>query len=147
MLSRKSRGRGALLAYRGQLQTENRNGLVVSTLTTRAYGSPHLMENTPHIRQSNTNRHNAMDERTTRHAGYQVSQEKRKRIEEVFGGMESIGFLRKLQDRGLKRVGWMLTFASAVYNLVRIRNLIRSALVFKYSSRDRPRKTWCVQLV
>ena len=47
----------------------------------------------------------------------------------------------------LKRVGWMLTFASAVYNLVRIRNLIRSALVFKYSSRDRPRKTWCVQLV
>jgi transposase len=39
MLSRKSRGSGAVLAYRGHLLTENRNGLVVSTLTTRAYGS------------------------------------------------------------------------------------------------------------
>jgi len=39
LLSRKSRGSGAVLAYRGHLLTENRNGLVVSTLTTRAYGS------------------------------------------------------------------------------------------------------------
>jgi hypothetical protein len=39
MLARKSRGTGAVLAYRGHLLTENRNGLVVSTLTTRAYGS------------------------------------------------------------------------------------------------------------
>jgi hypothetical protein len=39
MLSRKSRGSGAVLAYRGHLLTEYRNGLVVSTLTTRAYGS------------------------------------------------------------------------------------------------------------
>jgi hypothetical protein len=43
MLSRKSRGSGAVLAYRGHLMTENRNGLVVSTLTTRAYGSAELM--------------------------------------------------------------------------------------------------------
>ena len=39
MLARKSRGTGAVLAYRGHLLTENRNGLVVSTLTTQAYGS------------------------------------------------------------------------------------------------------------
>jgi transposase len=39
MLARKSRGTGAVLAYRGHLLTENRNGLVVSTLTTRGYGS------------------------------------------------------------------------------------------------------------
>src|SRR5213080_4552571 len=39
MLARKSRGAGAVLAYRGHLLSENRNGLVVSTLTTRAYGS------------------------------------------------------------------------------------------------------------
>jgi hypothetical protein len=39
MLTRKSRGTGAVLAYRGHLLTENRNGLVISTMTTRAYGT------------------------------------------------------------------------------------------------------------
>jgi IS5 family transposase len=67
------------------------------------------------------------DERTTRHAGYQVSQKKRKRIEEVFGWMKSIGLLRKLRHRGLERVGWILTFAATAYNLVRMGNLVRSA--------------------
>ena len=57
---------------------------------------------------------------------YQVSQRKRKRIEEVFRWMRSIGLLRKLRHRGLERVGWMFTFAAAAYNLVRIRNLLRS---------------------
>jgi hypothetical protein len=120
MLARKSRGTGAVLAYRGHLLTENRNGLVVSTLTTRAYGSAERdaallmpealpgtnrvtlgadkgydahdfvaelrhMEITPHIAQNDTNRRSVADERTTRHAGYQLSQKKRKRIEEVFG--------------------------------------------------------------
>ncbi len=154
MLSRKSRGSGAVLAYRGHLLTENRNGLVVSTLTTRAYGSAERdaagthrvtlgadkgydahdfiaelrhMEITPHIAQNDTNRRRAVDERTTRHAGYQLSQKKCKRIEEVFGWMKSIGLLRKLRHRGLERVGWMFTFAAAAYNLVRMRNLIRSA--------------------
>jgi hypothetical protein len=42
--------------------------------------------------------------------------------------MKSIGLLRKLRHRGRERVGWMFTFAAAAYNLVRIRNLIRSAL-------------------
>ena len=59
-------------------------------------------------------------------AGYQVSQKKRKRIEEVFGWMKSIGLLRKVRHRGLKRVGWMFTFTAAAYNLVRIRNLVCS---------------------
>jgi Transposase DDE domain len=86
------------------------------------------MEITPHVAQNDTNRRSAVDERTTRHAGYLVSQKKRKRIEEVFGWMKSIGLLRKLRHRGLERVGWMFTFAAADYNLVRIRNLIRSAL-------------------
>jgi len=162
MLARKSRATGAMLAYRGHLLTENRSGLVVSTRTTRAYGSAERdaallmaesltgthrvtlgadkgydahefiaelrhMEITPHIAQNDTNRHSAVDRRTTRHAGYQVSQKKRKRIEEVFGWMKSIGLLRKLRHRGLERVGWMFTFTAAVYNLVRIRNLMRGA--------------------
>jgi IS5 family transposase len=81
------------------------------------------MEITPHIAQNHTNRRSAVDERTTRHAGGQVSQKKRKRIEEVFGWMKSIGLLRKLRHRGPECVGWMFTFAAAAYNLVRIRNL------------------------
>jgi len=84
-------------------------------------------EITPHIAQNDTNRRSAVDERTTRHTGYQVSQKKRKRIEEVFGWMKSIGLLRKLRHRGLERVGWMFTFTAAAYNLVRIRNLMRNS--------------------
>jgi IS5 family transposase len=160
MLARKSRGTGAVLAYRGHLLTENRNGLVVSTMTTRAYGSAERdaamlmaesvpgtqrvtlgadkgydarnftvelrhMEITPHIAQNDTNRRSAVDERTTRHAGYQRSQKKRKRIKEVFGWTKSIGLLRKVRHRGLERVGWMFTFTAAAYNLMRIRNLTR----------------------
>jgi hypothetical protein len=66
-------------------------------------------------------------ERTTRHAGYQLSQKKRKRIEEVFAWMKSTGLLRKLRHRGLERVGWMFAFTAGAYNLVHIRNLLRGA--------------------
>src|SRR5260370_1258504 len=59
----------------------------------------------------------------TRHAGYAISQQKRKRVEEIFGWMKTVGGMRKLRHRGLELVGWMFTFAAAAYNLVRIRNL------------------------
>jgi transposase len=78
---------------------------------------------TPHVAQNTTKRSSAIDARTTRHPGYEVSQRKRKRIEEVFGWMKTVGLLRKTRHRGERRVGWMLTFTAAVYNLVRIRNL------------------------
>jgi len=66
----------------------------------------------------------AIDARTTRHAGYGVSQKKRKRIEECFGWLKDIALLRKLKHRGLFKVGWIFTFAAAAYNLVRMRKLI-----------------------
>lgn len=66
----------------------------------------------------------AIDSRTTRHAGYQLSQRKRKRVEEVFGWMKTVGLLRKLRHRGWEKVGWMFTFAAAAYNLVRFRTLL-----------------------
>ncbi len=78
---------------------------------------------TPHVAQNTRNRRSAIDGRTTRHPGYAVSQKKRKRIEEVFGWMKTVGMLRKTRHRGLARVGWIFTFTAAVYNLVRIRNL------------------------
>ena len=78
---------------------------------------------TPHVAQNTTKRSSAIDGRTTRHPGYGVSQRKRKRIEEVFGWMKTVGLLQKTRHRGERRVGWMLTFTAAVYNLVRMRNL------------------------
>jgi len=83
---------------------------------------------TPHVAQNITKRRGSnIDERTTGHPGYAISQRVRKRIEEVFGWMKSIGLLRKLRHRGLERVGWMFTFTAAAYNMVRIRNLMRGA--------------------
>ena len=60
------------------------------------------------------------------HAGYHVSQRKRKLVEQVFGWMKTVGGLRKLRHRGVALVDWQLTFAAATYktyNLVRLRNL------------------------
>jgi hypothetical protein len=81
------------------------------------------MNATPHVAQNNKGRKSAIDGRTTRHLGYAISQQKRKRVEEIFGWMKTVGGMRKLRHRGLQLVGWMFTFAAAAYNLVRIRNL------------------------
>jgi transposase len=83
------------------------------------------MNVTPHVSQ-NTKRAggSAIDGRTTRHEGYQVSQRKRKRIEEVFGWIKTVGTLRKTRHRGLETVRWVFTFTATAYNLVRMRNLM-----------------------
>lgn len=81
---------------------------------------------TPHVTQHTTNRASAIDGRTTRHSGYAVSQQKRKRVEEIFGWLKTVGLLRKVRLRGVRRVGWLFTFAAAVYNLVRMRNLVEA---------------------
>lgn len=85
------------------------------------------MNVTPHVAQNHKrNGGSAIDQRTTRHAGYQISQQRRKRIEEVFGWMKTVGMLRKTRHRGVFKVGWVFTFAAAAYNLVRMRNLLAS---------------------
>jgi transposase len=81
---------------------------------------------TPHVAQNNKGRKSAIDGRTTRHAGYAISQRRRKRVEEIFGWMKTVGGMRKLRHRGLQLVGWMFTLAAAAYNIVRIRNLATS---------------------
>ena len=78
---------------------------------------------TPHIAQNDTRRRSVIDRRTTRHAGYEVSQRKRKLVEQVFGWTKTVGLLRKTRHRGTERVDWMFVFTAAAYNLVRIRNL------------------------
>ena len=82
-----------------------------------------FMEATPHVAQNTTRRRSRIDARTTRHAGYAVSQVKRKRIEEIFGWLKTVALMRKLRHRGRAIVEWIFTFAVAAYNLVRIRNL------------------------
>jgi transposase len=84
---------------------------------------------TPHVAQ-NVKRSggSAIDGRTTRHSGYQVSQRKRKRIEECFGWLKTIALMRKVRHRGLEKVGWVFTFAAAAYNLVRMRKLTASSV-------------------
>jgi transposase len=76
---------------------------------------------TPHIaRKSNS----ALDERTTRHPGYEVSQRKRKLVEEIFGWLKTVGPMRRPHLRGKRKLAGWFAFSVAVYNLVRIRNLV-----------------------
>jgi transposase len=82
------------------------------------------MNITPHVAQNTTKRRSAVDERTTRHAGYEVSQRKRKRVEQSFGWMKMVGMLKKVKLRGIDKVGWLFAFTGAAYNLCRLRNLM-----------------------
>jgi transposase len=79
---------------------------------------------TPHVAQNTTNRRSAIDGRTTRHPGYEVSQRIRKRIEEAFGWIKEIALLRRARHRGRERVGWQFTLAAAAYNLIRLPKLL-----------------------
>jgi hypothetical protein len=79
---------------------------------------------TPHVAQNDTNRRSAIDGRITRHSGYEVSQQFRKRIEEVFGWAKDIGPVRKTKFRGRERFSFQWVMTLAGYNLVRMRNLL-----------------------
>jgi len=68
---------------------------------------------TSHIAETTTVRRSAIDRRTTRHAGYAISQRKRKLVEQAFGSMKAVGGMRKLRHRGGLLVGWMCTFSAA----------------------------------
>jgi transposase len=80
---------------------------------------------TPHVAQNDHKFHpSAIDQRTVRHPGYAISQKKRKRIEEIFGWLKTVGMLRKTRHRGKDRIGWVFQFSLAAFNLVRMRNLM-----------------------
>ncbi len=82
------------------------------------------MKITPHVAQNMSGRKSAIDRRTTRHAGYAVSQRIRKRIEEAFGWIKTVAGQDKTKFRGRDRVGWAFTFAACAYNLVRLPKLL-----------------------
>ena len=85
---------------------------------------------TPHVAQNLGRRGgSAIDGRTSGQAGYRLSQKKRKRIEECFGWLKTVALLRKVRHRGTLKVDWIFTLACAAYNLVRMRNLMASAVL------------------
>jgi transposase len=87
------------------------------------------MRATPHLAQFPTTarRRSAIDGRTTRHPGYARSQRYRKRVEQAFGWMKTVGGLRKLRHRRGPLVTWVFTFTAAAYNIVRLRRLLAPA--------------------
>jgi transposase len=84
------------------------------------------MKVTPHVTQYQ-DRQSYIDDRTTRHPGYEISLTKRKRIEQIFGWLKNTALLRKVRLRGHAKVQWTFTLALSAYNLVRMRNLANDA--------------------
>jgi transposase len=83
------------------------------------------MQVRPHVTQNlNRSGGSAIDARTTRHRGYEISQKRRPRIERAFGWMKSVGGIRKVKLRGLRKVGWLFLMTAAAFNLWRIPKLI-----------------------
>jgi transposase len=120
--------RDAALAMLGELPQGRRLTIAGDTnFDTRDFvRSSRAMGITPHVAQfpDTVHRHSAIDGRTTRHAGYVISQRKRKLVEQAFGWMKTVGLLRKLHHRGGPLVDWIFTFHAAAYNLVRLRRLL-----------------------
>ncbi|CAK0754649.1 hypothetical protein CCP1ISM_5930001 [Azospirillaceae bacterium] len=94
----------------GHALMENRHGLVVDATVSTATGT--------------AERTSAVPDEVAAKPGYTTSQHIRKRIEEVFGWMKTVGGMRKLHHRGTALVGWLFTFSAAAYNLVRLSRLI-----------------------
>jgi len=93
---------------------------------TRAWvGAVRQMRITPHVAQNAfVYGGSTIDARTTRHAGYHLSQRKRKLVEQAFGWLKTVALFRKLRHRGGRLVDWLFSFGAAAYNLVRWRNLV-----------------------
>jgi len=79
--------------------------------------TPHIAANTHERRTS------SIDERTTRHDGYRISQKKRKLVEQILCWSKTVGCLRKLKHRGLELVHSITAMNLTAYNLIRMRNL------------------------
>ena len=79
---------------------------------------------TPHVTQNTSGRRSAIDRRTTRHVGYAISQCIRKRVEEIFGWMKTVGGFRRTRYRGLERTQLAGYLVATAYNLVRMARLV-----------------------
>jgi len=80
---------------------------------------------TPHVARNQSGRRSAIDGRTTSWGSYKVSQRLRKRVEEIFGWVKTVGGGRKLRYIGLERNQLWAGFTAAGYNLVRMMRIER----------------------
>jgi transposase len=78
----------------------------------------------PHVAQHTTKRRSAIDARTTRHAGYGISQRFRKRIEEIFGWVKTVGNFRRTRYKGRDRTQLAAYLVGTAYNLIRMAKLL-----------------------
>ena len=83
---------------------------------------------TPHVAQNTSGRRSAIDRRTTRHTGYGVSQRKRKRVEEIFGWMKTVGGFRRTRFIGLELTQLAAYLVATAYNLVRVARLVAGSM-------------------
>lgn len=157
-LARKGEGKETRLCFAGHVLMENRNGLVVDVVVSRAAGTAEpdaalaMLERVPNARRLTVGadkgydtrefveqcrllgitlhvamrRNSALDRRTSRHPGYGVSQRTRKRIEEVFGWLKTVGGGHKLRYRGVARNSQWAELTLAAYKLVRMAKLLLS---------------------
>lgn len=124
--------REAAISMLGKLRRQGRCRRGVATIgadkgyDTKDFArSARRLRMTPHVASKIVR--SAVDGRTMRHEGYQVSQRKRKLVEECFGWAKTVGVLRKTRHRGEDRVGFAFTFTMTAYNLVRMRGLMSRA--------------------
>jgi len=108
----------------------NRGKRRITLAADKAYDEAKLLRQlrdlqiTPHVqKRENDKRRSNLDGRTTRHPGYQISIQKRKRIEHIFGWLKTTALMRKVRHRGRALVEWMFTLAVSGYNLVRLGKL------------------------
>jgi transposase len=117
------------------LDRQAKNGIRPSTIGgDKGYDVRRFVEDlrqrgvTPHVAQQITrHRGSRIDRRTTRHTGYSISQRCRKKVEEIFGWMKTVGGFRKTRYRGQARTALWGYLVAAAYNLVRMAKLIPSA--------------------
>jgi transposase len=116
----------ALLLLQGLRETRGRR---ITAGADKAYDTQDFvatareLQVTPHVAQNTRNRRSAIDRRTTRHRGYEISLSKRWLVEKPFGWLKQIGPLRKVKLRSLAKVDWLFVFSCAAFNLFRIGKL------------------------
>jgi transposase len=93
--------------------------------TAQSVAAARALRVTPHVAQNSTAyRDSNIDGRTTRHAGYRLSQVIRKRIEEANGWIKKVGSMAQTKLRGLARVDWSFCLKATAYNLIRLPRLL-----------------------
>jgi transposase len=139
------------LSFMGHTRTDNRNGLVVNAMcndarqvhaeeTTLAFGAEkgfdvkefiedlQEMNVLPHVAHNKSGCQSVVPDAVAASEGYEISQEKRKRIEQGIGWSKTVGRMRQVLVRGLKKVDQMLVLTMTAHNLTRLRTLGRVPL-------------------